>query len=308
VTVVKVALWEEGRGKREEGRRRAILNCWQVAQGISFFYGGRLEYANYGCICPRTHQLVERVAGSNLMSNFKGTVWLLPSIVATSVALLAGCTGGNEAAISSSPIASPAAQSSTPSQPKAFSTPAPIASSTNTVKPNLKKAGTKDAKFSDVKKASPKKVSLENDGLTFELPPGFTQMTAEEIATKFPKGGNPPKFAYGNGKRTVAIAVTFSPVQVSDEQLPKLKMVLQEQLKQAMPDAKWLKQEMTAINGKPWVHFSMVTQAVDTEIHNDMYLTSFKGKMLGFNFNSTVAEYDKAKSELGKMRDSITIR
>jgi hypothetical protein len=241
------------------------------------------------------------------MSNLKGTVWLLPSIIATSVAVFAGCTGGNEAAVSPSPIASAVAQSSPRSQPKAFSTPAPPSPQSNRAKPEAKKTAAKNTK-SEVKKTAAKKVSLENGGVSFELPAGFTQMSAQEIAEKFPKGGNPPKFAYGNAQRSVAIAVTFAPIQVNPEQLPQLKMVLQEQLKQAMPDAEWLKQEMTTINGRRWVHFSMVTEAINSRIHNDMFLTSFQGKMIGFNFNSTVAEYDKAKSELEKMRNSIVVR
>ena len=55
------------------------------------------------------------------------------------------------------------------------------------------------------------------------------------------------------------------------------------------------------------MHFEMTSFAIDTDIHNEMYLTAFNGKMLGFNFNSTVAQRDRYKDALKKSRDTIRI-
>jgi hypothetical protein len=38
-----------------------------------------------------------------------------------------------------------------------------------------------------------------------------------------------------------------------------------------------------------------------------MYMTSFDGKLLGFNFNSTIAQYEKYKDALVRSRNSIRV-
>lgn len=55
------------------------------------------------------------------------------------------------------------------------------------------------------------------------------------------------------------------------------------------------------------MQLEFISRAIDTNIHNDTYFTSFDGKMLGFNFNSTVEQYGAHKAELLKSRDSIII-
>lgn len=55
------------------------------------------------------------------------------------------------------------------------------------------------------------------------------------------------------------------------------------------------------------MQLEFISRAIDTNIHNDTYFTSFDGKMLGFNFNSTVERYGAHKAELLKSRDSIII-
>lgn len=61
------------------------------------------------------------------------------------------------------------------------------------------------------------------------------------------------------------------------------------------------------IDNVRWIQLEFISSAIDTDIHNDAYFTSFDGKMLGFNFNSTVEQYDASSAELRQSRDSITI-
>lgn len=154
-----------------------------------------------------------------------------------------------------------------------------------------------------------RQVNLANNRVSFVLPPGFTAMTSEEIALKFPsRGGNRPQYVYANERRNVSIAITFSNSRVTPRQLPELKAVLQKSLKRMMPEIEWLTEEITTINSNPWAHLEFISRAIDTQVHNDTYFTSFDGKMLGFNFNSTVKQYDAVKSELRNTRDSIVLK
>jgi len=142
--------------------------------------------------------------------------------------------------------------------------------------------------------------------VSFVPPAGFRPMTEEMIQFKFPRG-NPPQHVYANEKMNVSVAITFSPQALSPEQLPELKSAMEQTLPRLVPGLKWLAREIVEINGTQWVHFELTRHAIDTEIHNHMYMTSFIGRMLGVNFNSTIAQYEQHKEALARSRDSLRI-
>jgi hypothetical protein len=142
--------------------------------------------------------------------------------------------------------------------------------------------------------------------VSFVPPAGFRPMTEEMIRFKFPRG-NPPQQVYANEKMSVSVAITFSPQVLSPRQLPDLKSAMEQTLPGLVPGLAWLAREIVEINGVEWVHFELTSHAIDTDIHNHMYMTSFNGKMLGFNFNSTIAQYETYKEELARSRESIRI-
>lgn len=152
------------------------------------------------------------------------------------------------------------------------------------------------------------RVYLVGKRVSFVPPAGFTAMTPEEIAFKFPSGANQPQYVYANKRRTVSVAITFSQARISPDQLPELKNFLPKFLEQVRPGIEWITQDFTVINKVRWIQLEFISKAIDTNIHNDAYFTSFDGKMLGFNFNSTVEQYDAVKAELRKSRNSIIIR
>jgi hypothetical protein len=149
-------------------------------------------------------------------------------------------------------------------------------------------------------------VSLANGRVSFEPPTEFRAMTEEMIRFKFPRG-NPPTYVYANEKLNVSVAITFSPQPLSPSQLPELKAGMEQTLPRMVPGLKWLAREIVEINGTRWVHFELTSHAIDTDIHNHMYMTSFDGKLLGFNFNSTIAQYEKYKDALVRSRNSIRV-
>lgn len=150
-------------------------------------------------------------------------------------------------------------------------------------------------------------ISLAGGRVTFVPPTGFTAMTSQEIAIKFPRG-NPPQYVYANQARNVAVAITFSQARVTPEQLSEVQEALPSILAQTMPITKWITQAPTTINNRSWIRMEFISKAIDTKIHNDLYFTSFDGKLLGFNFNATVQQYAELKAELRKSRDSIIVK
>lgn len=228
------------------------------------------------------------------MQSYKLKKQLLYIVSSAFLLGLTSCGESRSTTVSTpTPSQSAPAIAPSPSNPTA-SSPSASPNATASTPPTVDSAGT---------------VALENGRVTFKLPPGFTPMTAEEINFKFPpRGANRPQYVYANPLRNVAIAVTFSKARLSPQQLPELKTVIRKTLGQAFPNADWKSEEMTTINNTSWAHLEFVSQAIDTKVHNDTYFTSFDGKLLGFNFNSTVEQYEGNKSGLQRTRDSIVVR
>jgi hypothetical protein len=150
------------------------------------------------------------------------------------------------------------------------------------------------------------RVSMADGRVSFVPPDGFRAMTEAEIKLKYPRG-NVPQYVYSNEQMNVSIAVTFSPQAVTLEGLPQLKAAMEQVLPRLIPGLNWVTREIVEINGRRWVHFEMTSSAIDTDIHNEMYMTAFDGKMLGFNFNSTAAQHDRYQDALKRSRDTIRV-
>ena len=150
-------------------------------------------------------------------------------------------------------------------------------------------------------------VSLKDGAIAFDTPPGFRQLSAAEIATKFP-ARNPPAVVYGNNDNTVTVAVTFSTSKVAPSQLEALKTSMEQVLPRAIPNLVWVNREIVNANDRQWVHLEMKSSAIDTDIHNNMYLTSYQGQMLGFNFNATTSNFPTNQKALHESFRSIRIK
>jgi hypothetical protein len=107
---------------------------------------------------------------------------------------------------------------------------------------------------------------------------------------------------------SVSVGVTFSPAKVSPSKLQELKEAFEQMLPKMIPGLQWQTRDFVEINGVKWAHFRFTSQAVDTDIQNDMYVTSFEGKALIFALNSTLSEYEAVKAMLDESKNSIRVR
>lgn len=152
------------------------------------------------------------------------------------------------------------------------------------------------------------RVSIADGRVSFIPPADFKPLTKEQIALKYLRTASPPDYVYANDRQSVSIAITFSPARLAPEQMPEYKQAMEELLPKLLPGLKWLTREFVMIGGRKWLHFEITTPAIDTTIHNDLYSTSFEGKALMFNFNSTVEQYPKVKDLLNRSKDSIILK
>lgn len=155
------------------------------------------------------------------------------------------------------------------------------------------------------KSTETQRVALYDGLVSFVPPEGFSRMSDEVVAAKFPEAKG-PGIVYGNDRTTVSIAITFPARKgLSLEQLPEFKTFMESQLEKQKRHLKWLQKELVEINGRQWIHLELLSAAIDTTIHNHVYITSLDQRMLMFNFNATIEEYEKHKDALEKSKDSI---
>jgi hypothetical protein len=151
------------------------------------------------------------------------------------------------------------------------------------------------------------------DGVSFDAPEGFRPLTREEIAIKYPRAGAPdfvlgnidPK---GNIDATTSIAYGFREIPIREDQLDDAKNDIEKTFEKMIPGLQWNERKLIEINDKRWIYLELSSAAIGTDIHNIILATSYQGKLLVFNFNSTKEEFPSVEAALRKSIASITLK
>jgi hypothetical protein len=158
--------------------------------------------------------------------------------------------------------------------------------------------------------AAQEPVKLAEGRISFVPPEGFKPMSREDVLFKFGRRGEAgaPELVYSNERQSVSVAVGFNGQNVPADRLPQVKEILEADFARSLPGLEWRTREIVERNGTSWIHLQMKAPAVDTQVISDMYITVFDGRLLIFNFNSTVALYDAHKESLEKSARTITVK
>jgi hypothetical protein len=140
--------------------------------------------------------------------------------------------------------------------------------------------------------------------VSFMAPLDFTELTSEEIATKFPLGV-PPRRAIGNARRTTSISFDLLDQPAPSTDLNALRGSLMQSFAQ-LPKLKWIASEVRRAGSGNWAYLEFTCAAADQEIHNVMLLSVYKDRPLLFNFSSTVVEFPRFERALRASMASIT--
>lgn len=139
--------------------------------------------------------------------------------------------------------------------------------------------------------------AVDGAACRFEAPRGFTPLTKEEIAAKFPSM-RAPVSVVGNARRTTTVAYELKPDRLTLAQLPEAKQAFEQIFERVVPGLRWTKRELVTMQGQSWIHFEFTSRAIDTDIHNIMLATSRAGRMLVFNYNATAADFEAVEADL----------
>jgi hypothetical protein len=122
------------------------------------------------------------------------------------------------------------------------------------------------------------------------IPDDFVVMEAAKVLVKYPSKQGAIFQVYTDKDATVNIAFEHTPNKTMLEDLPAIKQVFEQQLNQ--PGIDFRKSEIRKINGRDFIVLEMITPAADTRVYNQMFVTSFEGRLLISTFNCTI---DKLK-------------
>ncbi|MEM8951938.1 MAG: hypothetical protein AAGA21_12200 [Pseudomonadota bacterium] len=152
-----------------------------------------------------------------------------------------------------------------------------------------------------------KTISLEDGAVTFEAPDEFDAVPDEILAAKYP-ASRAPRYVIGNEDAGTTIACDLKGKAFPDEQIEEVRAYLTGTFERVIPGAEWIDNKVIDHAGKKWIYFELTSNAVDTDIHNIMLFTGYRGQTLMFNFNSTRQQFERYEDELRRSMASIKFR
>ena len=155
--------------------------------------------------------------------------------------------------------------------------------------------------------AEAKTFSLANGGVIFDVPDKFAPMSAKLIKIKYPRGGA-PRFVLSTPSTQTSIAYDLKPNTIPQEKIGEARAAFTKLFPRLIPGLKWIKNDVIMLAGQKWILMEITSSAIDTDIHNIMLITGYKGKMLLFNFNSTKKEFPQYEAALRKSIQTIKIK
>jgi hypothetical protein len=150
-------------------------------------------------------------------------------------------------------------------------------------------------------------VVFANGHVSFTAPTGFSALTAEELAIKYPRSGAPRR-AVGNTRRTTTIAYDLLEVPASDTDLEPIRRQLAASFKTALPNLKFMVNELRRVGNRRWAYLEFTSPAEDEDVHNIVLASVYDGRVLLFNFNSTVTEFPRVERGLRESISTITTK
>jgi hypothetical protein len=150
------------------------------------------------------------------------------------------------------------------------------------------------------------RLSIPGANASFVPPQGFTPLSEEEIAVKFPNR-NAAKTIVGDERRKTTVAFEAREMALTEEALPELLAVMETSMARGVPGLEWKRREIVEMDGQKWLWLEMTSTALDTDIYNIILMTPRMGKTLVFGFNSTKDLFPVQEAELRKSIESIDL-
>jgi hypothetical protein len=143
--------------------------------------------------------------------------------------------------------------------------------------------------------------------ISFLAPPGFTALTAAEIAKHFPVSPAPGQ-AVGNAERSATITYDLMADRAPATGLEDARKYFTSGLEQAVPNIKWVSNSVHRIGTRDWAHLEYTTPTVGRELHNIVLVGVYDGHALIFTFNSALMEFPRVEKAFRASMATITAK
>ncbi len=154
--------------------------------------------------------------------------------------------------------------------------------------------------------AQAKTITLEYGRIVFDVPDDFQPLTTK-ISESESLSSRHPRYAAGTENAATTIAYDIKDSSLSADKLDEVRKAFANTFTQTVPGIEWKENKLIELGGKKWIYFEFESNAADAVIHNIMLTTNFDGKMLVFNFNSTVEDFEIREPALRASIQSIRV-
>lgn len=150
------------------------------------------------------------------------------------------------------------------------------------------------------------RVAIPGTTVSMDVPTGFAAMPANIVASKYGRGGQPPKAVYTTPAPDYEANVAFSlrDVKVPEGGLTQVQPLLEKSVA-AVPGLKWIKRGMVKSAGRDWIDLEFWVDGKAAPIYNHMRVTTEAGGLLLVTANASTGAYEKYKLALNAAMNSL---
>jgi hypothetical protein len=150
------------------------------------------------------------------------------------------------------------------------------------------------------------RITFVDGRVSFVAPPGFTALTAAEIAKFFPPA-NPPSQALGDRERTTTLTYQVVDAKVGQADLDRFRQFLTSRYEQAFRNIKWVVNEVQRMGGRDWARMES-TETREVEQYHITLVSAFDGRILMFNVNMLAKDRSRVEPAVRASLASITAK
>src|SRR5688500_454772 len=149
--------------------------------------------------------------------------------------------------------------------------------------------------------------TILNDKVDIKIPQEFNIMQEEHLKIKYP-AENRPELVYTDQSTQINVAFNHIKSKANQDMIEDYKSNFVDVFKKRFPDAEWIADGVTEINGKKVGYLELITPAVDTKIYNLLFFTDLEGKLLLCTFNCTEGYKEHWEPSAKEIMNSLTIK
>lgn len=150
--------------------------------------------------------------------------------------------------------------------------------------------------------------SLLNNQIELKIPVDFSIMSKKDIEQKYSNNQNPPTLVYTNKDQSVNLAFNLTDSPANQEMIETYKDFLEENYRNAYPDAWWKNVEVIELNGRKVAYLELITPIPESKIYNRIFLTDLNDKLLLCSFNCTIEKMSKWENVSKEIMQSLKLK